>query len=133
MEFTYYHKCFGCGEQNPQGLKLKFHQDGEIMRAIFIPQEVHQGYPGLIHGGITSTLLDEVMSWSIHAQGITAVTGRLEIRFREGIPIGQPITLEGWIVKNKGPVYDTEGRIILANGKIAAEAKARFMAVDTLA
>lgn len=127
MTFDYNHHCFACGELNPQGLKLKFCREGEVLYALFTPREVHQGYPGIMHGGLTSTLLDEVMSNSIICKGLAVVTARLEVRFRQGIPLHQPIRVEAWVTGKKQRAVDTEARILLADGQVAAEAKARFM------
>lgn len=131
MELSYDHYCFGCGELNPQGLKLKFAKAGEKIIAQFVPQEFHQGYPGIMHGGITSTLLDEVMSTCLHAADLVGVTARLEVRFKKNIPINSSLQIEAWITKRKKSLVDTEARILYENGEIAAEAKGRFMIVDS--
>lgn len=132
MELSYDHMCFGCGDKNPYGLKLRFEEEGEKIIASFRPSEFYQGYPGFMHGGIASTILDEVMSRCLNVLGHLAVTGRLEVRFRKKVPINQTLQCEGWIVKQKGPAVDTEGRIILADGSTAIEAKARFMIIGKM-
>ncbi|MDD2400925.1 MAG: PaaI family thioesterase [Clostridia bacterium] len=129
MELNYDHFCFGCGEKNPKGLKLKFRQEGDIVRTTFVPDETHQGYPGIIHGGITSTIFDEVMSTCINMLGEFAVTARLEVRFKNKIHIKKPIEFEAKIVKRKGRVIDVEARAFLEGGKTAAEAKGRFIII----
>ena len=53
--------CFVCGMQNPIGLKIIFEGDGERAWARFTASDEHQGYPGVLHGGITFALLDEVI------------------------------------------------------------------------
>jgi acyl-coenzyme A thioesterase PaaI-like protein len=130
MKIDYNHHCFGCGELNPQSLKLKFKQSEEGVYTIFTPEDYHQGYPGILHGGITSTLLDEVMSNCIVALGFRAVTARLEIRFRQSIPLYRPIRIEARITGRKRRVVDTQGQVLLDDGKLAAEATARFMIVN---
>lgn len=131
MQFeNYNHKCFGCGELNPKGLKLKFHLEGDTVYTVFTPNDCYEGYPGIMHGGITSTILDEVMSNAIVAIGLRAFTGKLEVRFRHNVPINQPIRAEGRITARRGRVIDTEGCIILENGEIAAESTARFMVIN---
>ncbi|PKM90355.1 MAG: thioesterase [Firmicutes bacterium HGW-Firmicutes-12] len=129
MEIDYNHHCFGCGELNSQSLKLKFLQGVDGVYTIFTPGDYHQGYPGIMHGGITSTLLDEVMSNCIVAIGFRAVTARLEVRFRQSIPLYRQLRIEGRITGRKRRVVDTEGYIYL-DGEIAAEATARFMIVQ---
>lgn len=130
MEFNYDHFCFGCGEKNPEGLKLKFRQEGDVIKTTFIPGEIYQGYPGIIHGGITSTILDEVMSRCLNALGEIGVTARLEVRFREKISLGQPVEFEAWITQRKGRLVDTKARAILENGKVAAEGKGSFIILE---
>lgn len=130
MQLSYNHSCFGCGENNPQGLKLKFRQEGERIVTNFVPTEIYQGYPGIMHGGITSTILDEVMSRTLNVQGLMGVTARLEVRFRQGIPLHKSLQAEAWVNRRKGPLADIESRILLEDGEIAAEGKARFMILD---
>lgn len=132
MEFFYDHMCFGCGRQNPYGLHLQFTLQGEKVVAQFIPEEKHQGYPGIMHGGLITTALDEVMARTINVQGWHGVTARLELRFREQVPIGENITFEAWITKQRKKIVDLEARAVLNNGKIACEAKARFMIIGKL-
>lgn len=127
MSFTYDTYCFACGENNPQGLKLKFKLDGEKVSTVFVPAEVHQGYPGILHGGITSTVLDDIMSRCVNNLGLIGVTARLEVRFRRSIPIGTPLFVEAWITKKKGPLVETQACMMTEDGEVAAEGKASFM------
>jgi acyl-coenzyme A thioesterase PaaI-like protein len=83
-----------------------------------------------MHGGITSTILDEVMSRCINVLGYIAVTARLEVRFRESIPLHTPVTFEAWIVNRKRNLVDTEARALLSDGKVVAEAQGRFMIIQ---
>lgn len=123
----YNHGCFVCGEQNPKGLKLKFFQEGDKICTEFVPEETYQGWPGILHGGITGTILDEVMSQCVQAEGHNGLTARLEIRYRNSIPIGEKVRFEAWITRRKGPLFEIEGRALLKDGATAAEAKSRFM------
>lgn len=127
MDFEYDHMCFGCGKKNPLGLHLEFKKDGEKVHTVFIPEEEHQGYPGVMHGGLISTIMDEVMARSINVLGYHGVTARLEIRFREAVPIGQAIAFESVITNTRKSIVDLEAKAILLNGTVAAEATARFM------
>lgn len=81
-----------------------------------------------MHGGITSTLLDEVMGdYVFHAAGIPAYTAKLDIRFRSAVRIGETVKVEGWIVLHRGRLYVTKGRVLHEDGTIAAEAEAKMM------
>lgn len=121
--------CFGCGEKNLIGLKLKFCREGEEICTNFLPTKNHQGFPGIMHGGITSAILDEVMAQCLHFEGLNGVTARLEIRYRENIPLNWPVKAKAKIVKRKGPLVDVEGKIWLDSGQVAAESWGRFMLV----
>ncbi len=61
------HGCFGCGRLNLHGLRLRFVQEGDGVRAPFTPRLVDEGYGGVVHGGIVATLLDEAMAWACSA------------------------------------------------------------------
>ncbi|KYZ75557.1 thioesterase [Anaerosporomusa subterranea] len=116
--------CFVCGEENPIGLHLTFSEENETYISTFTPGPEHQSYNGVLHGGIISTLLDEIMARYLYAKGQTAVTAKLEVRFRAPTPIGQPLTIRGRIVGQKGSMYEMAGSIALADGTITAESKA---------
>lgn len=83
------HNCFGCGADNPWGLHLIFfaEPDGSV-HSQWTPQLNHQGYDGMVHGGIISTVFDEVMAWAVTNAGIWAVTGRLSTTYRKPVEIG---------------------------------------------
>jgi len=121
--------CFACGPDNPMGLMLTFYEENDTYNTTFIAQKRHQGYNGIVHGGIVSTLLDEVMARYIYSKGIQAVTARLEIRYRNPTPIGEKLTISGKIVSQRGKMYEMTGSICLADGTVTAEGKAIVMAV----
>src|SRR4051812_32846505 len=108
--------CFICGMQNPIGLKTFFyeHADGSI-HAHFTPREEHQGYPGVLHGGITTALLDETMGRASLTAGREQwmVTAKLELRFLKMIPIGQPLTVISHIKKRSRRGMTSHGEIRL--------------------
>src|SRR6056297_2991038 len=88
--------CFACGDKNPISLHLKFEEiDKNKVRAEFVPGEYHQGYNGIIHGGLTATLLDEAMAHVIGFKGIKAFTAELNIRYRKAIEIGEKLEITG--------------------------------------
>lgn len=122
------HMCFGCGKANPIGLHLDFTEEGEIYSTVFVPGENHQGYPGIMHGGIASTLMDEVMGRYLWAKGIIAPTAELTVRFKVPVPIGQPVTVTGQVAAQKGRLFKTQSRLILADGTVAIEAEGKFIA-----
>jgi acyl-coenzyme A thioesterase PaaI-like protein len=123
--------CFVCGPSNPIGLRIEFELDGDICRAEFTPGDHHNGYGGVLHGGILYSALDDVMANVLYLRGIRAVTARCEIRYRgEPVTIGTNLLLEGRVRRRRGPLAILEGRAIRAsNGEVVAEAEASFMIV----
>ena len=81
--------------KNPFGLKLSFREQDDTYISEFTGQPQHQGYDGIMHGGIVSTLLDEIMARYLYAKGMNAVTGRLEVRYNKPTPIGVPLLIVG--------------------------------------
>jgi uncharacterized protein (TIGR00369 family) len=120
--------CFVCGMQNPIGLKAFFYQDEEgRVVAHFTGKEEHQGYPGMMHGGIVTALLDEVIGRVAIAQDLWAVTAKLEVRFRHPVPLGQPLTLVGELTHLRSRTLEAHGEIRLEDGAVAAEAEGVYI------
>ncbi len=119
--------CFVCGVENPAGLHLTFYDqpDGTVVSEITVSDR-YQGYPGVVHGGITASMLDEVAGRSA-MQGDTTrlmVTAKLEVRYRKPIPIGQPLRLVGRLKERRGRLTAVHGEVQLPDGSVGAEAEA---------
>ena len=113
--------CFGCGRKNPCGLKLRFEWDGKRVTAEFTPTELHQGWEGIIHGGIITTMLDEAMGYATYYEGIMGVTGAMQLRFRHPASIGQPLIVTASMSKNMRRLAEAAARVTLKDGSPAAE------------
>jgi uncharacterized protein (TIGR00369 family) len=123
--------CFGCGKNNPIGMKLKFTKDGEAIRAEFTPDKMHQGWPGLLHGGIVMTLLDEAMSNIAYATGKTTLTARMEVTWRQPVKVEETLVVSAWITRQRKKIIDTAGKVTLKDGTVIAESAAKqFIAVN---
>lgn len=125
------HNCFGCGASNPWGLHLIFfaEPDGSV-HAHWTPVINHQGYEGMVHGGIISTVFDEVMAWAITNAGIWAVTGRLNSTFRKPVEIGVPTIARAEIVSVQSRTVDVKATIRReSDGLLLAEATGVFVRV----
>jgi uncharacterized protein (TIGR00369 family) len=120
--------CFGCGPANPIGLHLDFdqHADGGV-QASFTPSVEHQGWDGVMHGGLVTVLLDEAMAWAAAASTTIYYTGRLEVRYRRPVTTGNPLTIRGWITRNRGRTLETRAEVQSETGKMLAEGTALFM------
>jgi uncharacterized protein (TIGR00369 family) len=106
-----------------------FRDEGEDYVCEFTPERHHQSWAGITHGGILSTLLDEVMVRMVRARCGHAVTAEITVRFREPVTTGTRLQLRARIVSQRGKLTVTEGDIRLPDGQIAAQAKAKFMLV----
>ena len=124
-----YRGCFVCGQDNPAGLKLDFFFDRERKKAWaeFRAGREYEGYRDIVHGGILSSLLDEVMAKAILADEIPVVTSKLMVEFRKPVLIGEKLRAEGWITGQKGQAFFTEGRIAKENGEEAAVASGVYI------
>lgn len=122
--------CFGCGLENPCGLRLKFFvsETGEIVCHTRLARRF-QGAPGYVHGGIIATLLDEAMSKTNRARGVTAVTRHLEVEYLRPVPIGRPITLTARHLRHTGRRHYIEAQIADAEGQTLASGIAVFVAI----
>jgi uncharacterized protein (TIGR00369 family) len=123
-------RCFGCGPANAGGLHLEFlvADDGSVVCLPTIPDSF-EGPAGYLHGGIIATLLDEAMSKSIWARGLTAMTRQMEINYLRPVHSEAPIRVEGRLVRSEGRKHWSEARIIDARGHALADAKGLFIEV----
>ena len=121
--------CFVCGPHNPIGLKLSFTIDEDnICRSQFTPAENHCGYDGVTHGGIVFSALDDVMANWLFLKGFKAFTAKCEIRYRDALPIGTPVRLEGHCLKKRARLTQMRGLLIREDTEdVVAEAEASFM------
>ncbi|MFZ5926239.1 MAG: PaaI family thioesterase [Acidobacteriota bacterium] len=125
--------CFACGRDNEIGLKLEFAHDprGEA-QAAWTPGSMHEGWPGVVHGGLLSTVLDEAMSHAVLAAGLKAMTAELRVRFREAAPSRGALTAKGWIVTRAKRLVEAEASITGADGREYVHGWGRFLCVDSL-
>lgn len=130
MEDKAYPMCFACGRENPISLRLDFRADAERAVAEFTPDSLHQGYDGIMHGGLVTTLLDEAMAKAVGFQGIEAVSAEIKVRFRDSVPINEKVVISGLVKKRRGKVIFTEAYIKNGQGKTLVRAEGKFMQVN---
>lgn len=129
---AHYDQCFGCGEGLPHGLHLESRAgDGVSVTAEFTVQTAHQGAPGLAHGGVLASALDETLGSLNWLLQVIAVTGRLETDFVRPVPVGTTLHLRAHCHAVAGrKIYSTaEGRIGAPDGPVAVRAEALFLEV----
>lgn len=124
--------CFICGLQNPIGLQLFFyeHEDGSVS-ATFTPREEHQGFPGVVHGGIITAMLDESMARASMTRGREQwmMTAKLELRFLKPVPVGERLIVVGRVERLSRVGMSGRSELRLADGTVAAEASGVFMSL----
>ena len=125
------HGCFGCGDDNPIGLHLRFAADGDSVRASFVPSSDHQGFGNIVHGGIISSILDEAMAWATAHAGLWAMTGEMRVRFRRPLNIGEPSVVTARVSGARGRLVTTASELVVeSDGSPIATATATFVKVD---
>jgi uncharacterized protein (TIGR00369 family) len=119
--------CLLCGNQNPQSLGLTFDKqpDGSVS-ARCQASEDHQGYDGILHGGIIASLLDSAMTHCLFMQGVEAVTAELKVRYLHPVPCGSQITIHAHLEETFEPLYRLRANLIIGD-KIVARGEARFI------
>jgi len=131
MKFETYGNCFVCGEKNPSGLRLSFEIDKEkkTLKTTFVAGPVFQGFDGIVHGGIISTLLDEAMAKLSYELGYRTVTAAMEIRFKKPAPILVPLLAYGEIMEVTPRLVKARARVTGKDGTILATATSTLMRV----
>lgn len=122
--------CFVCGPNNPIGLQLSFRIEDDVCKSEFTPGEHHCGYDGVTHGGLVFSALDDVMANWLFLNGHRAYTAKADLRYREALPTGTPVRLEGRCTRQKGRLAIMHGIMIREdNEQVVAECDASFMLV----
>ncbi len=130
--------CMVCGTENGAGLGARFYEldDGELL-GVFRPRHEHQSYPGRLHGGIATTLLDETIGRAVNIGDPDAwgVTVELTVRFKKPVPLDSEVRSIGRITKDSSRLFEGTGEIVLADGTVAVEASGRYlkMPIDKIA
>ena len=108
-EVVKYSGCFVCGDENPIGLKARFFYDGTQAYTDLTASKQFEGYQKIFHGGIISTILDEVMIKAVLARDIYVVTAEMTIKFIRPVNVGDKLRIRGWVTRQRGRIWLTEG------------------------
>ncbi len=129
MKFVSEGHCFACGEENPHGLKMKFKVDREkqAIHTVFTVEPTYQGWDGVVHGGIISTLLDEAMANLVYYLGYNAIAASLEVRFKQPAPILQPLLVQGEITEVHKKLVKAKASLKKEDGTLLATATSSFV------
>ncbi len=124
--------CFGCGKDNPAGMRLKFYLDDAARHAIchFKLSRRYTGPPGYSHGGIIATILDEAMGKVNRFRNVLALTSSMEIRYLKPVPLGVKLTVTGHEQSVEGRLHRNVAEIRNEKGEILARSTGTFVAID---
>lgn len=113
--------CFVCGPDNPIGLKLRFAQLQDEIRAEFTPSDLHVGYEGLVHGGILAALIDDAVANVWFLRGQEAVTAKIEVRFRREVRPGDRLIVTARETGAKAGMLTARAEVARTDGEVVAE------------
>lgn len=130
MLITYDGRCFGCGENNLEGMRMRFEPCGEESVCEFEVPERYQSWQGMVHGGVVALMLDEAVGWAGWHAGHPGLTGKLEVRYRQPLRLGERVRVVGRVDRvRRTLVYASAHIERVADGEHVAEATATLMAV----
>jgi len=124
--------CFGCGKDNPEGMRLKFFLDEHSRRALckFKLTRKYTGPPGHAHGGIIATILDEAMGKVNRFRNVLALTSSMEVRYLRPVPLGKLLTVTGQGQSVEGRRHINVAEISDEQGQVLARSTGTFIAID---
>jgi len=129
LSFSDDHGCFGCSASNPAGLQLRFRRRGDVVVADHTIAKRFHGAPGIAHGGIIATLLDEISCAAAFGLGnVHVVTGELSVRYRRPCPVEVPIVLSARIAAQHARYVTVEAELRRAGELLAASSGKFFLA-----
>jgi uncharacterized protein (TIGR00369 family) len=124
--------CFGCGKDNPTGMRLKFYIDEEARHATckFKLSRRYTGPPGHAHGGIIATILDEAMGKINRLSRVVALTRSMNVEYLKPVPLGKPLTVIARPQHVQGREHTNMAEISDEQGQVLARSTGKFIAVD---
>lgn len=130
QELPHTHSCFVCGQSNPAGLKLRFETDGKLVRTRFTPQAEHIGFREVVHGGLISTVLDEIMVWAC-AVGARrfAFCAELSVRFLQPVRPGQQTVVTAELTANRKRLFEAKAELRGGDGLLLASATGKYLPI----
>jgi acyl-coenzyme A thioesterase PaaI-like protein len=133
VDVTYDGLCFGCGQRNPSGLRMRFvDRGGQSVCEFAVPAE-YQSWQGLVHGGLIALMLDEAVGWAGWHAGHPGLTGRLQVRYRQPLAVGEPVLVVGKVESVRRSLVNAVSHIERSgDGARIADASATLMATPTV-
>jgi len=124
--------CFACGQNNPDGMRLKFTIDEKRQMTVcrFRLDARYTGPPGHCHGGIIATILDDAMGKVNKLRHVVALTREMTVEYLKPVPLDKPLRVEGREVQVRGRTHVNVAEIVNAKGEVLARSKGVFIAID---
>ena len=134
---TDYHKlqknyCFACGQNNPDGMRLKFTLDEERQTFVcrFRLGKRYTGPPGHCHGGIIATILDDAMGKVNKLHQVVALTREMTVEYLKPVPLNKPLRVEGREIEKNGRTHINAAEILNDKNEVLARSRGIFIAID---
>ncbi|HZZ16889.1 MAG TPA: PaaI family thioesterase [Candidatus Sulfotelmatobacter sp.] len=134
---TRYHKqqknnCFVCGQNNPDGMRLKFilDEDRQTFVCKFRLGKRYTGPPGHCHGGIIASILDDAMGKVNKLHHVVALTREMTVEYLKPVPLRQPLRVEGREIENRGRTHINSAEILNNKNEVLARSRGIFIAID---
>jgi uncharacterized protein (TIGR00369 family) len=123
-------RCYVCGKKNPIGLAVDFEIDAQArsIQATFAPRDDHQGYEGIVHGGILSSLLDEAMAKLAFNLGLQVLTAEITVKFKAPAKTGEELSISGRLTQETKRLVLAEARIV-RGPVVIAEATGKLLRI----
>ena len=124
--------CFACGQNNPDGMRMKFTYDEEqdCFVSRFRLGKRYTGPPGHCHGGIIATILDEAMGKVNKLRHVVALTSQITVDYLKPVPLNKPLRVESREVKVRGREHINMAEILNQKGEVLARSRGLFIAID---
>jgi uncharacterized protein (TIGR00369 family) len=122
--------CLVCGADNPLGLHARFFElEGGELLGVFATGSEHQSYPGRLHGGISSAILDETIGRAILTAhpDVWGVTAEFSVRYRAPVPLGEEVRAVARLTRDTSRLFEGDGEIVLPDGTVAVEAHGKYL------
>jgi len=104
-------ECFACGTENSHGLHMPFYTDEKYLWSELELHDCYKGWDQVIHGGILSTILDEIMAWTaIYMTKSIMLTKSMSLSYHEKVVTNSKIRAVAWVeeVKPKEIILKSE-------------------------
>ena len=125
--------CFVCGRENEASLKARFFEmEDKSVIALTTARSIHQSYPFVVHGGVSTALLDETMGRAIMTleDNMHGVTVEMCTKFHKIVPYDVPLVIHTRVTEQGEKIYASEGSIILPDGTVAVTATGKFFKMN---